>query len=378
MEKERIEMKKVFKLLDYPLVFSLVITIVFGILMMYSASSIVAVKNYGYDSDFFFRSQLNKLFLGVIGLIIFIRLPFQIWKKRIVSVAIVIGSIVLLFLVLWKGKVVNNAQSWILGIQPAEFIKLGVIIVLAGFFSKRQEVQKSYWQGSGKVILFLMLTFFFIYKQPNLGSALLILGIAVCMFICCGININILIKRIIITSIIWIPFLYFFIKYGLSDVQMARITTVFNPFLDVRGDGYQLVNSFIAIGSGGVSGRGFGNSIQKEGFLPEPHTDFIMSIVSEELGIIGVMIILTGLLTIVLRSFRIAQECKSQFGSMISIGIGSMIGLQSIVNLGGVTGIIPLTGTPLPFISFGGSSLMANLIAMGILLNISIFNKMNG
>ncbi|MGD6836602.1 FtsW/RodA/SpoVE family cell cycle protein [Bacillus thuringiensis] len=371
-------MKKVFKLLDYPLVFSLVITIVFGILMMYSASSIVAVKNYGYDSDFFFRSQLNKLFLGVIGLIIFIRLPFQIWKKRIVSVAIVIGSIVLLFLVLWKGKVVNNAQSWILGIQPAEFIKLGVIIVLAGFFSKRQEVQKSYWQGSGKVILFLMLTFFFIYKQPNLGSALLILGIAVCMFICCGININILIKRIIITSIIWIPFLYFFIKYGLSDVQMARITTVFNPFLDVRGDGYQLVNSFIAIGSGGVSGRGFGNSIQKEGFLPEPHTDFIMSIVSEELGIIGVMIILTGLLTIVLRSFRIAQECKSQFGSMISIGIGSMIGLQSIVNLGGVTGIIPLTGTPLPFISFGGSSLMANLIAMGILLNISIFNKMNG
>ncbi|EJV85257.1 hypothetical protein IG3_02001 [Bacillus cereus HuA2-1] len=139
--------------------------------------------------------------------------------------------------------------------------------------------------------------------------------------------------------------------------------------------GCQLVNSFIAIGSGGVSGRGYGNSIQQEGFLPEPHTDFIMSIVSEELGIIGVLIILTGLLTIVLRSFKIAQECKSQFGSLISIGIGSMIGLQSIVNLGGVTGMFPLTGTPLPFISFGGSSLMANLIAMGLLINISIFNK---
>lgn len=139
--------------------------------------------------------------------------------------------------------------------------------------------------------------------------------------------------------------------------------------------GCQLVNSFIAIGSGGVSGRGYGNSIQQEGFLPEPHTDFIMSIVSEELGIIGVLIILTGLLTIVLRSFKIAQECKSQFGSLISIGIGSMIGLQSIVNLGGVTGMFSLTGTPLPFISFGGSSLMANLIAMGLLINISIFNK---
>ncbi|MGA4466880.1 FtsW/RodA/SpoVE family cell cycle protein [Bacillus bombysepticus] len=370
-------MKRVLKLIDYPLVLSLIITIVFGILMMYSASSIVAVKNYGYSSDFFFRSQLNKLFLGVIGLIICIGLPFHIWKKRIVSVCIVMVSIILLFLVLWKGKVVNNAQSWIFGIQPAEFIKLGVIIVLAVFFSKRQELQISYWQGSGKIILFLMFTFFLIYKQPNLGSALLILGIAVCMFICSGININILIKRFIITSIIWIPFLYFFIKYGLSDVQMARITTVFNPFLDTKGNGYQLVNSFIAIGSGGVSGRGFGNSIQKEGFLPEPHTDFIMSIVSEELGIIGVLIIFTGLLTIVLRSFKIAQECKSQFGSLISIGIGSMIGLQSIVNLGGVTGIFPLTGTPLPFISFGGSSLMANLMAMGILINISIFNKIN-
>lgn len=377
MEKERLKMKKALKLIDYPLVLALIITIIFGILMMYSASSIVAVKNYGYSSDFFFRSQLNKLFLGVVGLLICIGIPFHIWKKRIVSVCIVMGSIVLLLLVLWKGKVVNNAQSWIFGIQPAEFIKLGVIIVLAVFFSKRQELQKSYWQDSGKIILFLMFTFFLIYKQPNLGSALLILGIAVCMFICSGININILIKRTIFTSVIWIPFLYFFIKYGLSAVQMARITTVFNPFLDAKGKGYQLVNSFIAIGSGGVSGRGFGNSIQKAGFLPEPHTDFIMSIISEELGIIGVLIILTGLLTIVLRSFKIAQECKSQFGSLISIGIGSMIGLQSIVNLGGVTGIFPLTGTPLPLISFGGSSLMANLISMGILINIAIFNKIN-
>ncbi|MEW9183524.1 FtsW/RodA/SpoVE family cell cycle protein [Bacillus mycoides] len=370
-------MKKVFKLLDYPLVFSLIVTIIFGILMMYSVSSIVAVKNYGYSGDFFFRSQLNKLFLGVIGLIICIGLPFHIWKKRIVSVCIVIVSIVLLFLVLWKGKVVNNAQSWIFGIQPAELIKMGVIIVLAGFFSKRQEVQKSYWQGSGKVILLLMFTFFLIYKQPNLGSALLISGIGASMFICSGINIFILMKWIAVTSIVWVPTLYFLFRFGLSDVQMARITTVFNPFLDAKGDGYQLVNSFITIGSGGVSGRGYGNSIQKEGFLPEPHTDFIMSIVSEELGIIGVLIILTGLLTIVLRSFKIVQECKSQFGSLISIEIGSMIGLQSIANLGGVTGMFPLTGTPLPFISFGGSSLMANLIAMGLLINISIFNKKN-
>lgn len=370
-------MKKVLKLVDYPLAVSLIITVLFGILMMYSASSIIAIKYYGYDSDFFFRSQLNKLFIGIIGLIICVGIPFHLWKKRIISVCIVVVSTVLLFLVLWKGKVVNNAQSWIFGIQPAEFIKLGVIIILAGFFSKRQGLQNSYWQGSGKVILFLILTFFLIYKQPNLGSALLILGIGTCMFICSGINISILIKKIIMTSIIWIPVFYLLVKFGLSDVQIARIQTVFDPFLDAKGDGYQLVNSFIAIGSGGLNGRGFGNSIQKAGFLPEPHTDFIMPIVSEELGFIGVLIILTGLLTIVLRSFKIAQGCKCQFGSLIAIGIGSMIGLQSIVNLGGVTGVFPLTGTPLPFISFGGSSLITNLMAMGILINISISNKIN-
>ncbi|MBE7102711.1 FtsW/RodA/SpoVE family cell cycle protein [Bacillus cereus] len=368
-------MKKILKSIDYPLMLSLIIIVILGILMMFSASSIVAFKNYGYSSDYFFRSQLNKLFLGIIGLLICINIPFHLWKKRIVSVCVVVGSISLLFLVLWKGKVVNNAQSWIFGIQPAEFIKLGVIIVLARFFSIRQEIQKPYWYGIGKVLLFVMLTFFLIYKQPNLGSALLILAIGISIFFCSGININILIKWITLTAIVWLPSLYFLVKYGLSDVQMARITTISNPFLDVQGNGYQLVNSFIAIGSGGISGRGFGNSIQKQGFLPEPHTDFIMAIVSEELGFIGVFIILTCILTIILRSFKIAQKCTDPFGSFIAIGIGSMIGMQSVVNLGGITGLFPLTGTPLPFVSFGGSSLMVNLIAMGILINISIFTK---
>lgn len=129
-----------------------------------------------------------------------------------------------------------------------------------------------------------MFTFFLIYKQPNLDPGLLILGTGASMFICSGINITLLKKWITVTSIVWEPTLYSLFRFCLSDVQMARITTVFNPFLDAKGDGYQLVNSFIAIGFGGVSGRGFRNSIQKEVFLPEPYTDFIISIVSVELG----------------------------------------------------------------------------------------------
>ncbi|QEL82822.1 cell division protein FtsW (plasmid) [Bacillus sp. JAS24-2] len=213
------------------------------------------------------------------------------------------------------------------------------------------------------------------YKQPNLGSALLILAIATSILLCSGININLLIKQFALTSFLWISILYLFIKFGLSKVQMARNKTVINPFLDAQGNGCQLVNSFIAIGSGGISELRFRNSVQKLEFFPEPHTDFIMSIISEELGFLGVFIILTGLLTIVLRSFKIAQQYEDQFGSFIAIGIGSMIGIQFVINLGGITGLFLLTGTPLPFVSFGDSSLMTNLIVIGLLMNISIFNK---
>ncbi|WP_259417824.1 FtsW/RodA/SpoVE family cell cycle protein [Bacillus toyonensis] len=367
-------MKKIIKL-DYLLLLPLFITCTLGIIMMYSASSIVAVQHYGYNSRHFVDSQLTKLFLGTIGLIVCAILPYEIWKKRIVSICIMIGGIFLLIMVLWKGKVVNNAQSWIFGIQPAEFLKLGTIIVTARFFALRQGSAKQIWIGGGKLLFFLATIFFLIYKQPNLGSALLILGIVFSIFLCSGININLLIKRTIIGAIFWLPILYFLIQFSLSDVQKTRITTIINPFVDAQGNGYQLVNSFIAIGSGGIIGRGFGNSIQKTGYLPEPHTDFIMAIVSEELGYIGVFIIMAGVLAIVLRSLKIAQLCEDPFGSFIAIGIGCMIGLQSVVNLGGITGILPLTGTPFPFVSFGGSSLMVNLIAIGILLNISIFNK---
>ncbi|EOO27172.1 hypothetical protein IIU_05926 [Bacillus cereus VD133] len=368
-------MKILFKSLDYILVIALIIITVFGIIMVYSASSIVAIQKYGYNSDYFFYSQLTNLFLGILGLIICTFLPYGIWKKRIVSSSIIFGSIILLLLVLWKGKVVNNAQSWIFGIQPAEFIKLGVIIVLSRFFAIHQELQRPFWYGSGKILLFLITTIWLICKQPNLGSALLILSTGISIFLCSGININLLIKRITITSLFWAPLIYFFIKHRLSKTQMARITIIFNPFLDAQDTGYQLVNSFIAIGSGGVCGRGVGNSIQKYGFLPEPYTDFIMAIVSEEMGFIGVFVVLIGILTIVLKAFKIAQQCKNLFGSLMAIGIGCMIGIQSVVNLGGITGVLPLTGTPLPFVSYGGSSLMTNLIAIGILMNISISNK---
>ncbi|WJE51418.1 FtsW/RodA/SpoVE family cell cycle protein [Bacillus cereus] len=371
-------MKKVWKSMDYSLLLPLVILCVLGVIMVYSASSILAITKFAklnLPSDYFFRKQLQALIFGAVALSVVMFVPFQVWRKRIVTVAICGGSLILLTLVLVIGTTANNAQAWVFGIQPVEFVKVGIIIVLARYFAKKQDTDTSVWRGSAKIIFFLLLTIGLIYKQPDLGSALLIVGTTGIMFLCSGIHVNMWLKRIALTSIVWAPALYFVGKFGLTDVQKARFSTFIDPFSDPQKDGFQLINSFIGIASGGLNGRGLGNSIQKYGYLPEPHTDFIMTIISEELGFIGVAIILICLLLIIIRSFRIAQKCKNPFGSLLAIGIASMIGVQTLVNLGGITGLLPLTGVPLPFISSGGSSLMANLVAMGILLNIGSYVK---
>ncbi len=161
----------------------------------------------------------------------------------------------------------------------------------------------------------------------------------------------------------------------LSAKRIDRFQVLSDPFADGQNSGFQLANSYIAIGSGGVSGLGLGKGIQKLGYLPESHTDFIMAVIAEELGIWGVGFVIITLAYIVLRGIYIGLQCKDPFGSLLAIGISSMIGIQSFINLGGVSGFIPLTGVPLPFVSYGGSSLLMLAIAMGILVNVSMFVK---
>ncbi|KAB2444428.1 putative lipid II flippase FtsW [Bacillus luti] len=365
-------MKKVWKSMDYSLLLPLVILCVLGVIMVYSSSSIVAISSrYNWPADYFFKKQLFALAIGTVMLAIIVSIPYTIWRKRIVLIAMGMGSIVLLLAALIFGKDINGAKGWILGIQPAEFVKIAVIITLANFFAKKQEMQTPFFQGIIPPLGFVSGAIVIILLQNDLGTDILICGTILIMFFCSGVNVNLWIKRFLLTSIIWIPALYFIGNYKLSPYQKARFSVFLDPFNDPQNDGFQLVNSFIGIASGGLNGRGLGNSVQKYGYLPEPQTDFIMAIISEELGFIGVAIILICLLLIIIRSFRVAQKCKDPFGSLIAIGIASLIGIQTFVNVGGMSGLIPLTGVPLPFISYGGSSLLANLLAMGILLNIA-------
>ncbi|SCB69877.1 putative lipid II flippase FtsW [Bacillus mycoides] len=364
-------MKKVWKSMDYSLLLPLVILCVLGVIMVYSSSSIVAISRHNWPANYFFKKQLIALAIGTIMLAIIVAIPYKLWRKRIVLIAMGIGSIGLLSAALIFGKDVNGAKGWILGIQPAEFVKITVIITLANFFAKKQETQTAFVQGIIPPLAVVGGAMGLILLQNDLGTDLLIAGTVGIMFLCSGVRINLWIKRIVLTSIVWIPALYFLGNYALSPYQKARFSVFLDPFSDPQKDGFQLINSFIGIASGELNGRGLGNSVQKYGYLPEPQTDFIMAIISEELGFIGVAVILICLLLIIIRSFRIAQKCKDPFGSLIAIGIASLLGVQTFINVGGMSGLIPLTGVPLPFVSYGGSSLLANLVAMGILLNIA-------
>ncbi|EEL86555.1 putative lipid II flippase FtsW [Bacillus cereus] len=364
-------MKKVWKSMDYSLLLPLIILCVLGVIMVYSSSSIVAISKHNWPANYFFKKQLVALAIGTIMLAIIVAIPYKIWRKRIVLIAMGTGSIVLLLAAFLFGKEVNGAKGWILGIQPAEFVKITVIITLANFFAKKQETQTAFVQGIIPPLAVVGGAMGLILLQNDLGTDILIGGTVLIMFFCSGVNVNLSIKRFLLTSIIWIPALYLIGNYKLNPYQKARFSVFLDPFNDPQNDGFQLINSFIGIASGGLHGRGLGNSVQKYGYLPEPQTDFIMAIISEELGFIGVAVILICLLLIIIRSLRVAQKCKDPFGSLIVIGIAGLFGVQTFVNVGGMSGLIPLTGVPLPFVSYGGSSLLANLLAMGILLNIA-------
>jgi cell division protein FtsW len=368
-------MKKIIKSLDYPLLAALFVLCTLGLIMVYSASMGPAILKYKVASDYFFKRQLIFLLAGTVCFFIIMTVPYSLFKKRLIALSIYFGSFALLSAVFIVGRVANNAKAWVFGFQPSEFIKLGIIIILARFYAKRQETDTPIWRGAGVTWGFVALVFCLVYLQPDLGTGLLILSIAGVMTFCAGIRIGVTIKRLTVTAPAWLPLGYFGAKSVLTEEQISRFTAFMDPFASPEDDGFHLINSFVAIADGGVKGLGLGNSVQKYGYLPEPHTDFIMAIVSEELGILGVSVILGALALIVLRSFQIARKCQDPFGSFLAIGIGGMIGVQAVVNIGGITGALPLTGVPVPFVSYGGSSLLVNMAAMGILVNVAGYVK---
>lgn len=379
LSKEEILMvKKVLKSYDYSLILAIILLCCFGLVMVYSSSMITAVARYGYEPDHFFQRQKIALIAGGIAFIAMMIFPYRAFLNSKLLKMIVFGSIGLLISLFFIGHVAGNAQSWIkiggLSMQPGEFVKLSVIIYLAAVYDKKQTYINEFGRGVLPPIIFTGIICFLIVIQPDFGTAFIIGMISLCMIASSGMNFKSMLKLVslfLIFGVLMSP--YIILKGFFSEVQLNRFVGFSDPFGHEDGLGYQLVNSFYAIGAGGLKGLGLGQSVQKYGYLPESHTDFIMAIIAEELGIFGVLFVLVLLTFIVLKGFAVARKCQDPFGTLLAVGISSMIAIQSMINLGGLTGLIPITGVPLPFISYGGSSILLLLISMGLLVNVSMF-----
>jgi len=360
--------KKLFSHVDFLMLFTALTLPLLGVVMVYSASMVSGVVLYDVPPDYFLRKQFYAWVVGSVLMIFATSFPYHLYKKFVKLM--ILGTVFLLLAVLVYGRTSNNAQSWIdLGIisfQPAEIAKISIIIYLASIYTKKQHYIDDLYKGMlPPVILTIMITSLIII-QPDLGSALIILSVAAFIIIASGLKKTHLIFLVTAGAITMICF-YFF---GLSGEQLSRFEAAYEPFKSPDDDGYQLIQSFIAINGGGLIGLGLGGSIQKLGYLPEAHTDFIMAIIAEELGFFGVCLTLSMILIIVLRGLHISRYCRDPFGSLMAIGFSSLIGIQAFINLGGMTGILPLTGVPLPFVSFGGTSLVLFMFSVGVMLNI--------
>lgn len=280
------------------------------------------------------------------------------------------GCFVLLILVIIPGigTVRNGSRSWFgigsLGLQPSEFTKLGLIIFTSKYLANNTKELKDIKKGVLPILGVLLLIFGLIMLEPDFGTGVVIVMTIIVLLFISGVKINFFIK-IGILGLLGVIILILIAPY-----RLERIISFINPWTDPLGSGFQIIQSLYAIGPGGLLGLGFGNSIQKHFYLPEPQTDFIFAIISEEFGFLGVLIISTLFITIIYSGLKISMRCQDNFGKFLAFGITFGLAFQTILNLMVVVGLLPVTGVTLPFLSYGGSSLLISLINIGILLNI--------
>ena len=340
--------------------------VIVGLLMNFSTSFITSEYKFG-DGFFFFKKHA---FYSVVGVILMTFLSFVNYRifKKFVFIGFAV-ALVCLVLVLVLGHGSHGAKRWLglgpLKFQPVEIAKYAIVLFLANYYSKHKDDIASFRKGIIIPALFVIPMLLLILKQPNY-SAIMILSAAI-FFVMFVSGVRIL--HLIYIAASGIPVLVVVLLSG--KYRADRIQTYLDPFKDVGGEGYQVVQSFLAFYSGGFWGKGLGESIQKLNYLPEAHNDFIFSIIVEELGFFGALGIITLFFVLIYRGMRIAIRSNDTFGKLLAFGITAIIACQAIVNLFVVTGLGPATGVPLPFVSYGGTALIIFLASVGVLLNIS-------
>ncbi len=358
--------------------------VVFSVVMVYSASSYSAMQNYGNSEHYLIR---QVVFAGLSILLMFITSSISIRRiqsKGFVMLALMV-TIALLIAVLLFGREINGAKRWIplpfINIQPGEIAKVVVAWYMAYILSNRETRKVStFFQSIKKPLIIVFLMAGLVFMQPDTGTTVIILAITTIMIFASGIStwIGILFSGIGIGSVV--GGMALIRRYGeslpfISGYRYDRFLAFWDPFALSDSHGLQLVNSYYALNRGGLFGVGLGNSVQKTGYLPFPYTDFILAIVGEELGLIRLLIVLAVFGLIVTRVFIIGIRSKDSFRILLCFGIGILLVIQSMFNIGGVIGLLPITGLTFPFLSYGGSSLLILSFAIGLVLNVSINDK---
>jgi cell division protein FtsW len=353
---------------DLMMLFIVLALVGFGIIMVYSASCILAMEKFG-DQHYYLRQHALISMAGIVLMFAVMKIPHRVYYPLAYPI-LGIGLVLLTLLyVPGLGHTVRGATRWLrmgsIVFQPSEVVKLGVVIFMSYSLSKKQEKIKTFSIGFLPNMLIALVPLFLIMKEPDFGTSILLVIVVLLMMFIAGTKV----RYLFLTMLGSFPIFYLFIIN--AEYRLARILVFLNPWSDPQRAGFQITQSFIAFGSGGLWGLGLGEGRQKLFFLPAPHTDFIYAVIGEELGFLGTSLVLVLFLALVQRGIKTAWKTLDPFGSLLATGITAMLGIQALVNMGVALGILPTKGLPMPFVSYGGTSLIISFIAAGILLNIS-------
>lgn len=352
--------------------------VLFGLIMLTSASAAIAYHKFG-DSYYIIKHQIVfGLVPGIAGLLVFSRIPYAFWKKNAWN--FLLASIALLVIVFIPGLSagIGTAHSWIsigglFSLQPSEIVKLTFLFYLAAWLEKRGEAGVRDVHGGLLTFAGILGTILgLLILQPDVGTMSIIAAISLTVYFVGGAPIT------HVLGFVGAGATGLALLIGLEPYRAARFTTFLNPELDPQGIGYHINQALLAIGSGGFIGVGYGLSRQKFEYLPEVAGDSIFAVISEELGMIGGVFLLAAFLFLLFRTLKIASEAPDKFGKYVAVGIGAWFTIQAFVNIASMAALMPMTGVPLPFVSYGGTSLAIGLSAVGVVLNISKYGKGNG
>lgn len=352
---------------NYLIFIGMICLCIFGLIMIYSSSYVWSLYKFN-DSLYYVKHQFIFFIIGLVVVYILSRFDFHFFYKYSNVILLVAFILLVLVLIPGIGQIRNGSRSWFgigsLGIQPSELSKIALIIFTAKYLANNEKGLKSVKNGVFPIILIIFLFFGLIMLEPDFGTGMVIVMTLICMLFVSNIKISFFVGMGILGLIGIIGLII------IAPYRMQRIVSFLNPWVDPLGSGFQIIQSLYAIGPGGLFGLGLGNSIQKHFYLPEPQTDFIFAIISEEFGFMGIIVIVSLFFMIFLNVIKISYSCSDLFAKYLSFGLIMGIMIQMILNIAVVIGLVPVTGVTLPFISYGGSSLLISMASIGIILNI--------